>query len=228
MEYLWEGVKKGLLLLFPPEREILEIVFLSIAVSGSATIISGIFAVPFGVYLAIKEFRLKRIIVFILNTWLSVPAVLVGLLVYIFFSRRGPLGIFGLLFTPYVMIIAQAILVFPIISIFTFSTLKGIARDVRDVAYSLGATGFQMALVLIKEGRFAFLTSIIYGFSRLIGETGMSLMVGGNIKNQTRVMTTAIALEVMKGNFETGIALGIVLLSIAVIINIVLQIFQGK
>lgn len=228
MEYLFEGIKQGLLLLFPPKKEIIEIVLLSIVVSGSATIIAGIFGIPIGVYLAIKEFKFKRAIVGIINTWLALPAVLIGLLVYIFLSRRGTLGVFGLLFTPSAIIIAQAILAAPIICALSLSALKGIAKDVKDVAYSLGASRYQMALILIKEGKFAFLTSIITGFSRIIGETGMTLMVGGNIKGETRVMTTAIALETMKGNFEIGIAIGIVLLFIAVIINILLQIIQGK
>lgn len=228
MEYLFEGIKQGLLLLFPPKKEIIEIVLLSIVVSGSATIIAGIFGIPIGVYLAIKEFKFKRAIVGIINTWLALPAVLIGLLVYIFLSRRGPIGVFGLLFTPSAIIIAQAILAAPIICALSLSALKGIAKDVKDVAYSLGASRYQMALILIKEGKFAFLTSIITGFSRVIGETGMTLMVGGNIKGETRVMTTALALETMKGNFEIGIAIGIVLLFIAVIINILLQIIQGK
>ncbi|MEW6607274.1 MAG: ABC transporter permease [bacterium] len=228
MEYLFEGIKQGFLLLFPPKKEIIEIVLLSIIVSGSATIIAGIFGIPIGLYFAVKEFKFKRVLVGIINTWLALPAVLIGLLVYIFLSRKGPAGIFGLLFTPSAIIIAQALLATPIICALSLSALKGIAKDVKDVAYSLGASRSQMALILIKEGKFAFLTAIITGFSRIIGETGMTLMVGGNIKGETRVMTTTIALETMKGNFETGIAIGIVLLFIAVIINILLQIIQGK
>jgi tungstate transport system permease protein len=228
MEYLFEGIKKGLLLLFPPKREIMEIVFLSLKVSGSATIFAGIFGIPAGVYLAIKDFKFKRVVIGILNTYLAIPAVLIGLLLYIFLTRKGPLGGLGLLYTPYAMIIAQAVLAFPLISSLTLSALKEIAKDVKDVAYSLGASKYQMALILIREGRFAFVTSLICGFSRVIGETGMTLMVGGNIKSQTQVLTTAIALETMKGNFETGIAIGIVLLFVAIIINIILQIIQGK
>ncbi|MEW6618144.1 MAG: ABC transporter permease [bacterium] len=228
MEYLYEGIKQGFLLLLPPKKEIIEIVLLSIVVSGSATIIAGIFGIPIGLYFAIKEFKFKRVLVGIINTWLALPAVLIGLLVYIFLSRKGPAGVFGLLFTPSAIIIAQALLATPIICALSLSALKGIAKDVKDIAYSLGASRSQMALTLIKEGKFAFLTAIITGFSRIIGETGMTLMVGGNIKGETRVMTTTIALETMKGNFETGIAIGIVLLFIAVIINIPLQIIQGK
>jgi tungstate transport system permease protein len=228
MEYILEGIKQGFLLLFPPEKEIIEIVVISLLVSGSATIIAGVVGIPIGVYLALKEFKFKRAIIIIINTWLALPAVLIGLLIYIFLSRRGPLGTFGFLFTPYALIIAQTILATPIICALSLSALKGIAKDVKDISYSLGANRFQTALILIKEGKFAFLTSVITGFSRVIGETGMTLMVGGNIKGETRVMTTAIALETMKGNFEIGIAIGIVLLFVAVIINIILQIVQGK
>lgn len=228
MEYLCEGIKQGFLLLFPPKKEIIEIVLLSLLVSSSATILAGIFAIPVGIFLAVKEFKFKRVLIAILNTYLALPSVLIGLVVYLFLSRRGPCGALELLFTPYAIIIAQTILAAPLIATLSLSALKGIAKDIKDVSYSLGANKYQFALTLIKEGKFAFLTSIVVGFSRVIGETGMTLMVGGNIKGETRVMTTAIALETMKGNFEIGIAIGIVLLLVAVTINMLLQVIQGK
>jgi tungstate transport system permease protein len=217
-----------LALLFPPNREIVRIIILSLAVSGSATVLATLAAIPAALGLALKEFRGKRFLVGVVNTALSVPAVLIGLLVYGLVSRRGPLGTLGLLFTPGAMILAQALLAFPIITALALAALKGIARDSRDLALSLGANRLQLALAVIRQGRFAFLTALIAGFSRVIGETGMTLMVGGNIKGQTRVLTTAISLETMKGNFEIGIALGIVLLLAALTINIVLQWAQGK
>lgn len=228
MDYLLTGIKEGLSLLFPPGREILHIIFLSLLVSGSATLLSGIFAIPLGVLLAVKDFRFKRLLIGIIQTSLAVPAVLIGLVVYTLINRRGPFGALGLLFTPSAMILAQAVLVFPIITALTLAALKGVAHETRDLAFSLGASRFQMALAVIRQGRFAFLTALITGFSRVIGETGMTLMVGGNIKGQTRVMTTAISLETMKGNFEIGIALGVVLLLAALLINLVLQWVQGK
>jgi tungstate transport system permease protein len=185
-------------------------------------------AIPSALFLALKEFRGKRFLVGLVNTALSIPAVLIGLLVYGLVSRRGPLGTLELLFTPGAMILAQGLLAFPIITALVLAALKGIARDARDLALSLGANRLQLALAVIRQGRFAFLTALIAGFSRVIGETGMTLMVGGNIKGQTRVLTTAISLETMKGNFEIGIALGIVLLLAALTINIVLQWVQGK
>ena len=228
MEYLLTGFKEGLALLFPPRRELLQIVLLSLAVSSCATVLAGLVAVPTGVILALKEFRLKRLVIGILNTALAIPAVLIGLVVYMLVSRRGPLGPLGLLFTPGAMILAQTLLAFPIITALSLAALKGIAKDARDLSLSLGANRWQLAKTLVRQGKFAILTAFIAGFSRVIGETGMTLMVGGNIKGSTRVMTTAISLETMKGNFETGIALGLVLLVTALLVNIGLQSVQGK
>ncbi len=228
MEYIFEGIRQGLQLLYPPKKEVLEIVFLSLFISGSATIIAGFFGIPIGIFIAIKKFRYRRFIIGLINTWLALPAVLIGLLVYIFLSRRGPLGGFGFLFTPYAIIIAQSILATPIIAALTIAALKNIAKDIKDVSYSLGANRFQMIATILREGKFAFLTAIITAFARVIGETGMTLMVGGNIKGATRVLTTAISLETMKGNFEFGIALGVVLIFVAIFLNIILQTLQGK
>jgi len=228
MSYLLEGLRQALLLLFPPPGEIVNIILLSLAVSGSATLLAGIFAIPCGVFLAVVEFRYKRVIIALLNTALAIPAVLIGLMVYILVTRRGLLGFLGLLFTPGAMILGQALLAFPIITALSLAALKGVSKDTKDLCYSLGASPWQMALAVIRQGKFAFLTAVIAGFSRVIGETGMTLMLGGNIKGETRVMTTAISLETMKGNFEIGIALGIVLLVVALLVNIVMQMMQGK
>jgi tungstate transport system permease protein len=228
MSYFLEGFKQALALLVPPSPEILGIIGLSLAVSASATLLAGIFAIPAGVFLAVTEFRFKRLVIGLLNTTLAIPAVLIGLLVYILVTRRGPLGSLGLLFTPWAMVLAQSILAFPIITALSLSALKGVAKETKDLAFSLGASPLQMALAVIRQGKFAFLTAIIAGFSRVIGETGMTLMVGGNIKGATRVMTTAISLETMKGNFELGIALGLVLLLAALLLNVFLQSMQGK
>jgi tungstate transport system permease protein len=228
MAYILEGLKHGLAMLLPPDREIVRIVVLSLAVSGGATVLAALAAIPAALLLALKEFRGKRFLVGVVNTALSVPAVLIGLLVYGLVSRRGPLGTLGLLFTPGAMVLAQALLAFPIVTALALAALKGVAREARDLALSLGANRWQLSLAVIRQGRFAFLTALIAGFSRIIGETGMTLMVGGNIKGQTRVLTTAISLETMKGNFEIGIALGMVLLLAAVTVNVVLQWAQGK
>jgi tungstate transport system permease protein len=228
MDFILEGLRRGLALLLPPDAEVLRIVGLSLAVSGSATLLAALAAIPSALFLALKQFRGRRFLVGAINTALAVPAVLIGLLVYGLVSRRGPLGPLGLLFTPGAMVIAQALLAFPLVTALALAALQGIARDARDLALSLGANRRQLALAVIRQGRFAFLTALIAAFSRVIGETGMTLMVGGNIKGQTRVLTTAISLETMKGNFEIGVALGIVLLLTALAINVVLQWAQGK
>lgn len=228
MDYFFEGIKQGLFLLLHPKKEIIEIIILSLLVSGSATLLSVIFALPISLCLAIKEFRLKRFIVSVINTWMSVPAVLIGLFVYILITRQGPLGKFHLLYTPYAIVIAQTVLATPIITALSFSSIKVFAKDVKDISYSLGADKFQTFFLIIKESKAGLIIASITAFSRIIGETGMTLMVGGNIKGLTRVMTTAIALETMKGNFEFGIAIGMILFLIALIINIILQFFQGK
>lgn len=228
MDSVISGLKTALHMLFPPSRELLEIVWLSLTVSGGATLLASLAGIPLGVTLASRQFRGRRIVIGIINTTLAIPAVLIGLLVYILVNRRGILGVFGMLFTPAAMILAQALLAFPIITALTLAALKGTAREASELALSLGATRRQVAMAVIRQGRFAFLTALIAGFSRVIGETGMTLMVGGNIKGMTRVMTTSISLETMKGNFEIGLALGIVLLAVAVALNAVLQLFQGK
>jgi len=228
VDYILEGLRQGVKLLLPPGRDVLQIVALSLIVSGTATVLASLAAIPTALFLALKEFRGKRFIVGLVNTTMAVPAVLIGLVVYGLVNRRGPLGPLGLLFTPKAMILAQALLAFPLITALALAALKGVARESRDLALSLGANRFQLAAAVIHQGRFAFLTAIIAGFSRVIGETGMTLMVGGNIKGQTRVLTTAISLETMKGNFEIGIALGIVLLLTALAVNIALQAVQGK
>lgn len=228
MGYIFEGLKQALMLLMPPTPEIMGIIALSLTVSAAATVLAGFIAIPLGVFLAIVEFRFKRVVIAILNTAMAIPAVLIGLLVYILINRRGLFGFFGILFTPWAIILAQALLALPIITALSLSALKGIAKDTKNLAFSLGASRWQMALAVIRQGKFAFLTAIIAGFSRVIGETGMTLMVGGNIKGETRVMTTAISLETMKGNFEFGIALGIVLLLVALLVNMILQLVQGK
>lgn len=206
----------------------IDVIFLSLVVSGSATVLAGIVAIPAGIFLSLREFRFKRVVIWILNTFLAVPAVLIGLVVYMFLSRKGPAGPLGLLYTPYAMMIAQAILATPIICALSLSAIKSLAKETSETARSLGADTGQVVITIIKQGRFAFLSAVIMGFSRVIGETGMTLMVGGNIKGFTRVMTTTIALETTKGNFETGIALGIVLFFVAVIINVFFQLLQGE
>jgi len=208
--------------------EVVEIVARSLAVSGCATAAAMAFALPVSLALLRSESRLARAVIVVSNSFLSVPAVVIGLGCYLLLSRNGPLGLLRLLYTPWAMIAAQAILAFPIILSLTVSGMKLIVKPVGDTILTMGANRFQFLLSLLYEGRRQFFAAAIMGFSRVIGETGMTMMVGGNIKGETRVMTTTIALETMKGNFELAVILGVILLAVAVVINIILNLYVGR
>jgi len=210
--------------IFSPE--LLEIIILSLWVSGAGTLFASILGIALGSIIALTEFRWKRLVLAFLNTWMALPAVVIGLLVYLLLKRSGPMGALGLLYSPGGMIIAQAILATPILAVLTTSALQEKGRRIIDTAHSLGAGWIMTCMTVVREARFAVITAVLTGFSRVIGETGMTMMVGGNIKGFTRVMTTTIALETMKGNFEIGITLGIVLVIVALIINLAIQLVR--
>ncbi|MGB2990484.1 MAG: ABC transporter permease [Candidatus Zixiibacteriota bacterium] len=208
-------------------REILEIVWLSLKVSGSAVILSSVFSLYLALLIEQSDFPGKRLVLSLINTMMTIPAVAIGLLLYLILMRKGLLGGSEILYTPYAMILAQAILATPIITGLSLVAIRRIDPSIRDTAFSLGASRFQWKLLALKEARFALSAAVITGFARVIGETGMTMMVGGNIKGATRVMTTAIALETMKGEFELAITLGIILVIVALGINLMLHLVQG-
>lgn len=228
MDFIVEGIRKAFQLIFTFDSEIFSIVLLSLRVSLIAVILASLLGVYLGFLMAVKEYWGKRFSVSLVNTLLALPTVVIGLIVYSLISRRGPLGVFGLLYTPSAMIIGQFILAVPIIIALTHSAVQGIDKRVRNTALTLGATEAQSAWMVIKEARYAVLAAVITGFGRVIAEVGAAMMLGGNIKESTRVMTTAIALETAKGEFGFAIALGIVLLLVAFSINILLHYFQSK
>jgi len=228
LDFIIEGIQKAFQLIFSLDREIFNIVLLSLRVSLTAIILASLVGIPLGFLMAVKDYWGKRLTVALVNTLLALPTVVVGLIVYSLISRRGPLGVFGLLYTPSAMIIGQFILATPIVIALTHSAVQGIDRRVRNTALTLGATEIQSAWTVIKEARYAVLAAVITGFGRVIAEVGAAMMLGGNIKGSTRVMTTAIALETAKGEFGFSIALGIILLLIAFSINILLHYFQSK
>ena len=203
--------------------EINDIVLRSFFVSGSATLITCLVAVPCSVLLCLRDFRGKKPLVAIVHSMLSVPAVVIGLCIYLLYARTGPLGALDLLYTPLAMISAQAILAFPIALALAHSGLQAMAKPVRDTALTLGASTGRMILTVLWEGRRTVMTATIMAFSRVIGETGMTMMEGGNIKGYTRVMTTTIALETMKGNFELAVRLGVILFGLAILLNLILH-----
>lgn len=226
MDYIIDGIKKAILLIFTADREVFSIVLVSLRVSCIAIIFAIIVGVPLGFIVATKKFPGKRTVATILNTLMAMPTVVVGLTVYAFISRRGPLGVFGLLFTQTAMVMGQIVIAAPIIAALTMSAIQGVNIKVRRTALTLGATGTQAAWVVLSEAKFGLMAAIITGFGRIIAEVGAAMMLGGNIKGSTRTITTAIALETSKGEFGLGIALGIILLIIAFGINILLHRLQ--
>jgi tungstate transport system permease protein len=228
MDSIIEGFLKAFTLIFNFDRELLSIILLSLQVSGTALIISAIIGVPAGTVIGLKKFPGRGFIISLMNTFMGLPPVVVGLFVYLLLSRRGPLGFMGLLYTPSAMITAQTILALPIVISLCQSAIVSVNPIIRQAAVTLGATPYQAAITIIREARYGILSGIIAGLGRAMGEVGAILIVGGNIAGYTRVMTTTIALETDKGNFELALALGIILLIISLLINIVLHLIQRK
>jgi len=228
MNSMIEGFLKAFSLIYNLDQELLGIILLSLKVSGTALIISSIIGVPAGAVIGLKKFPGRGFIITLLNTFMGLPPVVVGLFVYLLLSRSGPLGFMGLLYTPSAMVAAQTILALPIVASLCHSAIVTVDPIIGQAAITLGATPCQKALTIIKEARYGILSSVIAGFGRAMAEVGAILIVGGNIAGYTRVMTTTIALETDKGNFELALALGVILLIISLIINIALHLIQRK
>ena len=178
--------------------------------------------------MGLNRFRGRKLLVALLYTGMGLPPVVVGLFVYLLLSRSGPLGGLNLLFSPSGMIFGQAILVSPIMIGLTITALAGVSPQIRDTAKSLGATEMQIIITVIKEARVAVMAAVLLGFGRALSEVGVAMMIGGNIRGYTRVLTTSIALETSMGNLELSMALGIILISISLAINLLLNRFQGR
>jgi tungstate transport system permease protein len=225
---LWHAFIKALELLISLDPEVIEIAGRSLRISGTSCLLASLICIPLASLIHFHHFPGKRALINIIQTLFSVPTVLVGLLVFVLFSRAGPLGFFGILLTPTAMVIGQMILVTPLLLGFTISALSGVSREIVDTATSLGASGFQTIWLVLREARYAVLAAVIMGFGRAISEVGCALLVGGNMRGVTRVITTTISMETAKGDFELAIALGIILLLLALIINIVLNRLQQR
>lgn len=228
MDLIIEGIKQAFILLFTLDREVLNITFLSLKVSGSATLISLFIGISVGTLVALTQFPGKKLVVSLINTGMGLPPVVVGLFVTIFLWRSGPLGFLGLLYTPTAIIIAQSVIATPIVMGITLAAMQQLPKKLRLQVLALGATPLQSVWVLIKEARLPLLAAIMAGFGGVISEIGASIMVGGNIKGYTRVLTTATVMETGKGNFEVAIALSIILLTMAYIINYILTHIQQR
>jgi len=200
----------------------------TLGIAGTSCLLASLVSLPLGSLIHFRQFRGKRVLINIIQTLFSVPTVIVGLFVFVLVSRAGPLGELGILFTPAAMVIGQMILITPILLGLTISALSGVSKEVVETATSLGASGSQLALLVLREARYAVLAALILGFGRAISELGVAMMVGGNIRGFTRVMTTAISLATTRGELEMALALGIILLFLALVINIVLNRLQQR
>lgn len=227
IDYIVEGFKEAIRLLVGFDKEIYDIIFLSLFVSSSATIIASILFIPVGIYLGIKEFKRKRVLSRILYTFMSIPSVVVGLLVAIMLSRRGPLGRFDLMYTPKAMIIAQTLLVTPLILGLTYSLGKNRGKEIEKIGKTLGAGQKDIIILIIKELRIDLMVNVVTAFSRAISEVGAVMLVGGNIRYRTRVITTTISMMKSMGDYPMAIALGIVLLLISFIVNSLIYKYTG-
>jgi tungstate transport system permease protein len=228
MDLIFEGIKKAFWLLVTGDPEVMRITLLSLQVSGTATLISLLIGVSTGVTVALSRFPGRRFVVSLINTGMGLPPVVVGLFVTIFLWRNGPLGFLEILYTPSAMILAQAVIATPIVMGITLAAIQQLPQKLRLQILALGATRIQMVWILIKEARLPLLAAVMAGFGGVISEVGASIMVGGNIKGYSRVLTTATVMETSRGNFDVAIALGIILLLLAYIINLVLTHIQQR
>ena len=228
MDLILEGIQKAFWLLVSFDPEVLGITLLSIKVSGSATLISLVIGILVGASVALTRFPGRRIVVSLINTGMALPPVVVGLFVTISLWRNGPLGILGILYTPLAMIIAQAIIATPIVTGITLAAVQQLPGKLRLQILALGATRLQMLWILVKEAKLSLLAAVMAGFGGVISEVGASIMVGGNIKGYSRVLTTATVMETSRGNFDVAIALSIILLLLAYLINLVLTQVQQR
>ncbi|MCC7565589.1 MAG: ABC transporter permease [Methanomicrobiaceae archaeon] len=228
MNEIVEGIFKAIELIVTLDPEVIEIATRSIAISLTATFIAALLAIPIGALITFLEFRGRRSLINVIQTLYALPTVLVGLFVFMLISRAGPLGFMRLLFTPTGMVIGQTLLILPILIGLTISALSGVDPTIRDTLQSLGATKVQFLTSAVREARYAIMAAVVLGFGRAISEVGAAIMIGGNIRGHTRVLTTAISLETSMGNLPVSIALGIILLLIALVVNILLATVQHR
>ena len=228
MSDIASGFAQAVNLIVTLNPEVMQIALLSLYISLSATILAACISIPLGGLIHFHEFHGKAALLTIIQTLYSVPTVVVGLLIYLFISRSGPLGFLGLLFTPQGMILGQTVLIIPIMLGLVITALGGVDKNIRDTLLSLGATEFQGIFQIIREARFAILSAVILGFGRAISEVGVAMMIGGNIAGETRVLTTAIALQTGMGDFPFSIALGLILLAIALVVVVCLNLVTKR
>lgn len=226
MELIWEGLVKAFQVLITLDPTVMEVVWLTLKVTGSATLISVLIGVPLGCILALKQFPGRKFLVSLANFGMGLPPVVVGLWVSIFLWRSGPFGFLDIIYTPYAIVIAQSVIASPIVISFTLAAIQQIHPRIHMQLRALGANQMQMLWSLVMEARLGLLAAVMAGFGGVISEVGASMMVGGNIAGQTRVLTTATVMEVSKGDFDVAIALSIVLLLLAYGVTAILTTLQ--
>jgi tungstate transport system permease protein len=228
MDLILEGIKKAFWLLITFDPEVMGITLLSLQVSGTATLISLWIGISVGTTVALSRFPGRRIVVSLINTGMGLPPVVVGLFVSIFLWRNGPFGFLGILYTPTAMVIAQTVIAAPIVMGITLAAVQQLPPKLRLQILALGATRLQMVWILVKEAKLPLLAAVMAGFGGVISEVGASIMVGGNIMDYSRVLTTATVMETSRGNFDIAIALSIILLLLAYFINLILTHIQQR
>lgn len=228
MEVYWYGLLEAIRLLLSGNPEVYEVIFRTVHVSGTATIIGMLIGLPLGTVLALSSFPGRKLVVSIINFGMGLPPVVVGLWVWLTFSRYGPLGLLQMLYTPTAMITAQVIIAAPIITGFTIAAIQSLNPKIRLQILALGASKLQLLWLLLREARLGLLAAVIAGFGGAVSEVGASMMVGGNLKGSTMVLTTTTVLEVNKGNWQIATAFSIILLLLAFGVTVVLTTAQQR
>ena len=228
MDYLLTALRSAMALIAEGDPETWTIVGTSLRVSLTACVLASAVGIPAGLWIALREFRGKAAVQVLLNTLMALPTVVVGLFVYGMISRHGPLGEYGLLFTPGGVVLGEFLLATPIIANLTVAAVRALDPRVVTTCRTLGAGPWHEAGAVLREGWHGVMAAVVAGFGRVIAEVGVAMMLGGNIKGFTRTMTTAIALETSKGEFELGLALGLLLLAVAFLVNGALFTLQGS
>lgn len=228
MEVYWQGLVEALRLLLSGDPEVYEVILRTVHVSGTATIIGMLIGLPLGTVLALSSFPGRKLVISLINFGMGLPPVVVGLWVWLTLSRYGPLGILELLYTPTAMIIAQVIIAAPIITGFTIAAIQSLNPKIRLQILALGASKLQLLWLLLRESRLGLLAAVIAGFGGAVSEVGASMMVGGNLKGYTMVLTTTTVLEVNKGNWQIATAFSIILLLLAFGVTVALTLAQQR
>ncbi len=228
MDLIWQGIKEAIRLILSGDPGVLQITWLSLQISGSATLLSLLAGIPAGVGLALAKFPGRGLLIALVNTGMGLPPVVVGLFVSIFLWRSGPLGSLGLLYTPTAIVIAQFVIAAPIVVGLTVAAMQQLNPKLRLQLLALGASRWQLLWLLMREARLPLLAAVMAGFGGVISEVGASMMVGGNLLGQTRVLTTATVLETGKGNFDIAIALSLILLALVFGVNYLLTWVQQR